>query len=196
MSFSDLNQQSSSNQYGQNSNQAFGQSGAPGQSAFGGYGSGGMWNQQQRQFTQQDIGEVVRQLAPIIPHILAQAQQHQQQPQAAFGFNQNQRTLSSQDVGEVVRQMLPLLPQILGALAGQNSYGQSNQSGQNYGGFGGGQQNFGGNLPFQSAFGGQGNANWQQRQMGQQDVQELVRQLVSAIPQVIGNLQGLGQRQY
>jgi len=44
--------------------------------------------------------------------------------------------------------------------------------------------------PFQAAFGG----FQSQRQLSPQDVNEVVRQLITAIPQVIGNLQAYGQR--
>jgi len=68
---------------------------------------------QQRQLSPQDIGEVVRQIVPLLPHILAQAQT--QQPfQAAYG----QRQLTPYDVNEVVRQILPVIPQVVGLLQG------------------------------------------------------------------------------
>src|SRR5205814_10354900 len=73
---------------------------------------------QQRQLSQQDVSEVVRQLVPALPQILAQAQQ----PHAPFGYaayGQTQRQLSQQDVNEVVRQLLPIVPQIVGMLQGQ-----------------------------------------------------------------------------
>src|SRR6266404_5415516 len=67
--------------------------------------------QQQRQLSQQDVSEVVRQLVPVLPQILAQAQpQHAAIGYAAYG--QAPRTLSQQDVNEVV-------PQILGMLQNQ-----------------------------------------------------------------------------
>src|SRR5260370_14883565 len=74
--------------------------------------------QQQRQLSQQDVSEVVRQLVPVLPQILAQAQS----PHAAIGYaayGQAPRQLSQQDVNEVVRQILPIVPQIVGALQGQ-----------------------------------------------------------------------------
>src|SRR5439155_24863830 len=73
---------------------------------------------QQRQLSQQDVSEVVRQLVPALPQILAQAQQ----PHAAIGyaaFGQAPRMLSQQDVNEVVRQLLPIVPQIVGMLQNQ-----------------------------------------------------------------------------
>jgi len=194
-----------------------------GQAAYGQqsgpYGTGqfgGGWGQ--RQLSPLDVSEVVRQMVPLLPQILAQSQQ----PMAAFGYGINQRQLSPQDINEVVRQLLPILPQIIGAIQqgqspmhaaaiyggfGQQGFGQS-FGGQNpftqqpqYGlGFGnphgqfGAQGQFGqSGSPFQAAFGGlQGQQG--QRQLSPQDVNEVVRQLVTAIPQVIGNLQAYGQR--
>jgi hypothetical protein len=227
----------------------FGQQGGLGQSALGqgvfgqgisGQGMGGTFQPgwgQHRQLSQQDIGEVVRQLVPLLPHIVAQAQQ----PLAAFGYggigygpNANQqRQLTQQDVNEVVRQILPILPQILGSSQGQlplqaaAMYGGAGQgwtgqgwSGQGLSGQGlGGPIQFGQQNPyaqhqmgqtftnqqpfgqpgwpaFQSAFGN--SPNWglpqSQRQLTPQDVNEVVRQLVWTIPQVIGNLQAYGQQ--
>ncbi len=167
---------------------------------------------QTRQLSQQDVGDVVRQLVPLLPQILAQAQQ---QPQAAYGYGwSQQRQLSPQDVNEVVRQILPIVPQIVSLLQGQPqmqaaAYGQQQpQQGlfgtQQYNPFGTQQQN-----PFaiqqtnpfamqqgmpqmQAAFGGQ--SIHQQRQLTQQDVSEVVRQLVNVIPQVIGSLQVASQQ--
>jgi hypothetical protein len=158
--------------------------GAYGQ-AFGAYGNQPLfgsnpgWSaqpqwgqQQQRQLSQQDVSEVVRQLLPALPQILAQAQQST----IPFGYaaGQTPRLLSQQDVNEVVRQILPFVPQIVGTLQGQ-PLGQ-------YG------------LPqFQAAF---GSPVWgqPQRQLTQQDVAEITRQLVGVIPQVIGNLQAFNQQ--
>lgn len=191
-----------------------------GQAAYGlqsGLGQfGGTWGQQ-RQLSPMDISEVVRQVVPLLPQVLAQSQQ----PFAAFGYGFNQRQLSPQDINEVVRQLLPILPQIIGAIQqGQSPmqaaaiYGGFGQqgSGQSFGwqnphaqqaqhglGFGnpygqfGPQAQFGQfGSPFQAAFGGLQNPG--QRQLSPQDVNEVVRQLVTAIPQVIGNLQAYGQR--
>jgi hypothetical protein len=176
---------------------------------------GGGWGQ--RQLSPLDVSEVVRQMVPLLPQILAQSQQ----PLAAFGYGINQRQLSPQDVNEVVRQLLPILPQIVGAIQqgqspmhaaaiyggfGQQGFGQ--QFGQNpfaqqpqYGlGFGNAYGQFGpqgqfgqSGSPFQAAFGGL-QSQQGQRQLSPQDVNEVVRQLVTAIPQVIGNLQAFGQR--
>lgn len=222
--------------YGQQYGQQHGSLGGPfGQPNLGAFGQG-MWGQgaggfqpnwaQPRQLTQHDIGEVVRQLVPLLPQIVAQAQQ----PLAAFGFGgpgygpyaNQQRQLTPQDVNEVVRQILPILPQIVGALQGQVPL----QAAAMYGGIGqglGGQGLFGQNVAgqnphaqhlmgqtfinqqpfgqpgwpaFQSAFGN--SQNWGgsqlQRQLTPQDVNEVVRQLVWTIPQVIGNLQSYGQQ--
>jgi hypothetical protein len=82
--------------------------------------AGGQWGgqQQHRQLSPYDVNEVVRQLVPALPQIIAQAQQpHQGLANAAYG--QAPRTLTPQDVNDVVRQLLPLLPQIVGALQGQ-----------------------------------------------------------------------------
>ena len=169
--------------------------------------------QQQRQLSQQDVSEVVRQLAPALPHILAQAQpQHAAMGYAAYG--QAPRTLSQQDVNEVVRQILPIVPQIVGMLQnqpqlqyaamqggqglGQQGLGQQGLGQQGLGQFGQGNpvQNFGaqfGMPQFQSAFGVPG-AWGQQRQLTQQDVADVTRQLIGVIPQVIGNLQTFSQQ--
>jgi hypothetical protein len=152
--------------------------------AFGAYGSNPGWGAQpqwwgqyqQRQLSQQDVSEVVRQLLPALPQILAQAQQSTI-PFGYAAYGQTPRLLSQQDVNEVVRQILPFVPQIVGMLQGQPQL----QQGQ-YG------------LPqFQSAF---GSPVWgqPQRQLSQQDVAEITRQLVGVIPQVIGNLQAFNQQ--
>jgi hypothetical protein len=171
-----------------------------GQQAYGGWPQQA-WGQQ-RQLSQQEIGEVVRQLVPILPHVLAQAQQAQFQPQAAYGFGQ-QRQLSPQDINEVVRQILPVLPQIAGALQSQQQpYGfmAASQQPQQQSCFGQQAQPFGqqaqplgqggiyGQLPqMQAAFGQQGFG--QQRQLSQQDVQEVARHLATILPQVVGAIQ-------
>ena len=189
--------------------QQYGQFG--GQPTFGafGYGWGGQpggqqqWGGQQRQLSQQDVNEVVRQLIPALPQILAQAQT----PFAGVGYaayGQAPRQLSPQDVNEVVRQLLPIVPQIVGMLQSQPQM----QHAAMHGGFGLGQQ-FGGlgqqaspmqgwgtqfGAPqFQAAFGG-ATGFGQQRQLTQQDVADITRQLIGVIPQVIGNLQAYGQQ--
>lgn len=60
------------------------------------------WQQQpwqQRQLTQQDVGDVVRQLVPLLPQILVQAQPV---TPATIGYGYGQRSLTQQDVNEVV----------------------------------------------------------------------------------------------
>src|SRR5882757_5216577 len=92
------------------SGQQYGQYG--GQPSTGAFGYNAGWGaqpqgggQQQRQLSQQDVSEVVRQLVPALPQILAQAQpQHAAIGYAAYG--QAPRTLSQQDVNEVVRQIV------------------------------------------------------------------------------------------
>ena len=177
---------------------------------------------QQRQLSQQDVSEVVRQLVPVLPQILAQAQQ----PHAALGyaaFGQAPRQLSQQDVNEVVRQLLPIVPQIVGMLQNQPQLQYAAmQGGQGFGQQGLGQQGFGqqglgglgqfglgqfgqGNLAqnfgapygipqFQAAFGAPGGWGQQPRQLTQQDVADVTRQLIGVIPQVIGNLQAWNQQ--
>jgi hypothetical protein len=212
--------------YGQQYGQQYG-----GQPSMGGGGWGAQpqgWSQQQaygggqqqRQLSQQDVSEVVRQLVPVLPQILAQAQS----PQAAIGYaayGQAPRQLSQQDVNEVVRQILPIVPQMVGMLQqgqpqlqfaamqgglGQGGLGQGGlgQGGFGQGGIGFGQfgqgnpaQNFGaqfGAPPFQSAFGAQSGFGQQQRQLTQQDVADVTRQLIGVIPQIIGNLQAFNQQ--
>jgi hypothetical protein len=192
--------------------QQYGQFG--GQPTFGasGYGPGWggqmgpgqpQWGGQQRQLSQQDVSEVVRQLIPALPQILAQAQT----PFAGMGYaayGQAPRQLSPQDVNEVVRQILPIVPQIVGMLQGQPQMQHSAVHG------GPGQGQFGLGYPpqtqpaqmwgtqfgapqFQAAFGGPTGFG-QQRQLTQQDVADITRQLIGVIPQVIGNLQAYGQQ--
>jgi hypothetical protein len=198
--------------------QQYGQYG--GQPSMGAFGAQPQWGQQQqpqqqqpqwggqqqRQLSQQDVSEVVRQLVPALPQILAQAQQ----PHAAIGYaayGQAPRLLSQQDVNEVVRQILPMVPQIVGALQGQPQLQYAAmQGGQGFGQQGLGQfgqgnpaQSFGtqfgfGGPQFQSAFGAPAASGQQQRQLTQQDVAEVTRQLIGVIPQVIGNLQAFNQQ--
>ncbi len=162
--------------------------------------------QQQRQLSQQDVSEVVRQLVPALPQILAQAQQ----PHAAIGYaayGQAPRQLSQQEVNEVVRQIVGMLqnqPQLqYAAMQGGQGFGQQGFGQQGLGQYGLGQfgqgnplQNLGaqfGGPQYQSAFGAP--AAWgQQRQLTQQDVADITRQLIGVIPQVIGNLQALNQQ--
>jgi hypothetical protein len=200
--------------YGQQHGQYGGQ---PSIGAFGpiaGWGAQPQWGGQQpqpqwgglqqRQLSQQDVSEVVRQLLPALPQILAQAQS----PQTAIGYaaygqapyGQAPRTLSQQDVNEVVRQILPIVPQIVGMLQGQpQPQYAAMHGGAGLGQFGLGNpmQNFGaqfGAPQFQAAFGAPAGWGNQQRQLTQQDVADVTRQLVGLIPQVIGNLQTFGQQ--
>lgn len=200
--------------------QPLGQFGYGPQPYIGGFGPTAGWGQQ-RQLSQQDVGDVVRQLVPILPQILAQAQQPQSAGYAALG---PQRQLTPQDVNEVARQLLPIMPQIIGLLQGQSQLPHAAMYGSPFGqfgqaGFGQGQPNHQIGSPFsiapllqqqqpfgqpgwpfaQAAFGGQGapgswNSPFGQRQLTQQDVTEVTRQLVGLIPQVIGNLQALNQQ--
>jgi hypothetical protein len=171
---------------------AYGQQNGPygGQPSIGGFGYNTGWGtqplgwgQQQNQLSQNDVSEVVRQLLPALPQIMAQAQQ----PNAAIGnaaYGQTPRLLSQQDVNEVVRQILPFVPQIVGMLQGQPQLQHAATQG---GPFGQAPQ-------FQSAFGGANVWGQPQRQLTQQDVGDITRQLVGLIPQVIGNLQTLNQQ--
>ena len=162
----------------------FGQ-GAFGQGAFGQntpFGAGQNWGSQ-RQLSQQEVSNALQQIAPILPQIIAQAQQQNQmqQPLAAFGggYGFNQRSLSQQDVNEVVRQILPIVPQLLQQ---QQGYGQGQQ--------GGGQQGFG--WQGQGAYGnpqqntGLFGQHQHQRQLSPQDVNEIARQLAEVIPLAYG----------
>jgi hypothetical protein len=94
------------------------------------------------------------------------------------------------------------VPQIVGMLQGQPQLQYAAMQGglgQGLGQFGQGNplQNFGtqyGMPQFQSAFGTSGSWGQQQRQLSQQDVADITRQLIGVIPQVIGNLQGFNQQ--
>jgi len=210
-----LGQSAYGQQFGQYGGQQFGQPNIGGWGQGAGWGGQPAWGQN-RQLSQYEVGDVVRQLVPLLPQILAQAQQ---QPQGAYGYGaygqgqggygQFSRPLTQQDVNEVVRQILPIVPQIVGMLQGQGPL----QAAAIYGGLNpqlGAQNPFGqlasfstAQTPLQqqpfgqqqgwpqamAAFGGAQQA-WGQRQLTQQDVGEVVRQLVAVIPQVIGNLQG------
>lgn len=164
----------------------FGQ-GAYGQGAFGQNTSSGQTWGGQRQFTQQEVSNALQQIAPILPQIIAQAQQQNQmqQPMAAFGggYGFNQRSLSPQDVNEVVRQILPIVPQLLQQQqsyggGGQGGFGQQGPGWQGQGAYGmATQQNSG---PF-----GQ-HQHSHQRQLSPQDVNEIARQLAEVIPLAYG----------
>jgi hypothetical protein len=141
--------------------------------------------------------------------------------QQGYGYGQQQRLLTQQDVNEVVRQILPIVPQIAAALQnnapiaaaamyggaqqgwGHNPFAQNPQAAfaaqnplaqwlQQQ------QPNWQQGWPqqgqiFQSAFGGQQGGN-QQRNLTQNDVNEVVRQLIAIIPQAIANLQSSNQQ--
>jgi hypothetical protein len=222
--------------------QQYGQYGAQPFGAFGhnaGWGMQPQWGTaspwgpwgQHRQLSPYDVNEVVRQLVPALPQIIAQAQQ----PYGGIGgyaaYGQAPRTLTPQDVNEVVRQLLPLLPQIVGSLQGLPQQQFAMHGGIGGGGFGqsfghqgylGAQNPFGTQNPFaasfqqpwqygalgqhqhygvpqfQSAFGSpqQWGQQWGQgpRQLTQQDVADVTRQLAVLIPQVISNLQSFNQQ--
>ncbi|HEX3993075.1 MAG TPA: hypothetical protein VHX39_18030, partial [Acetobacteraceae bacterium] len=100
----------------------------------------------------------------------------------------------------VVRQILPIVPQIVGMLQNQPQaqYGGL-PGGLGFGQFGLGQSGLGHsaqNFGAQAAFGGPSGFGFgqQQRQLTQQDVADITRQLIGVIPQVIGNLQAFNQQ--
>jgi hypothetical protein len=226
--------------------QQYGQYGAQPFGAFGhnaGWGAQPQWGMssspwgqwgQHRQLSPYDVNEVVRQLVPALPQVIAQAQQPYGGGIGYAAYGQAPRTLTPQDVNEVVRQLLPLLPQIVGTLQGLPPQQFAMHGGIGSGGGGGfGQgylgQNLGAQNPFamqnpfaasfqqpgqygaapgqhygmpqfQSAFGAGGPQQWGQqggqwpRQLSQQDVADVTRQLAVLIPQVIGNLQTFNQQ--
>ena len=180
--------------------------------------------QQQRQLSQQDVSEVVRQLVPALPQILAQAQQpHAAIGYAAYGqaprtLSQQDVNDVVRQILPIVPQIVGMLqgqPQLQYAAMqggfglgqqglgqqglGQQGFGQQGFGQQGLGQFGQGNplQNFGaqfGAPQFQSAFGTPAGWGQQQRQLTQQDVADVTRQLVGVIPQVIGNLQAFNQQ--
>lgn len=170
-------------QFGQTLGQQYGLSGqqtgigqALGQAAYGGQifgqpnigGFGQNWTQQ-RQLSQQDVGEIVRQLVPLLPQVLAQTQQSPMFAYGQYGQTQ-QRLLSQQDINEVVRQILPMVPQIVALLQGQTPW----QSAAAYGGWGQSGLGFGQGQTTQNPYGiqgyGQGSPqqHWQHQQHFQQ----------------------------
>lgn len=155
--------------------------GAPfGQAAFGAPFGGGQsaagwgWGTQQRQLSQHDVSNILQQIAPVLPQIIAQAQQAPYQPMAAFGGNS--RSLSPQDVSEIVRQILPMIPQLL-----QSTPQQSGPWGPTQMGFG----QFGQGWQGQAAFGQQPYQppQYQSRPLTPQDVNEIARQLGEVVQQ-------------
>ena len=106
----------------------------------------------------------------------------QQPPIGAFGWGAQPQGLGQQQPQWWGQQQ----PQGFG----QQGFGQQGFGQQGFGQFG---QGFGtpfGMPQFQSAYGAQ-----QGRQLTQQDVADITRQLIGVIPQVIGNLQAFGQQQ-
>ena len=174
-----LGQQGVGNGQGPFGQGAYGQGGFANPFGGGQFATWANWGGQPRQFSQQDLGAILQQIAPILPQIVAQAQQHQ--PMAAFGGAQfgNQRSLSPQDVNEVVRQILPVLPQLMQSV----QQGQTGFAPQGFGQFGGFGQPAYGAAPLQYP----GQTYQPHRQLSQQDVTEIARQLAEAIPQAFGS---------
>jgi hypothetical protein len=145
-------------------------------------GVGVQWASQPRQLSPKNATEVIRQLVPLLPQIIALAQQ--QHPQPAFGFGQ--RTLTQQDVSEVVRQILPVAAQIAEQMQGQSPVHAGSELGQpaTMGHLPSGQQQLFGQQAYPQLHAAQS-----PRQLTQQDVSEVVRHLAGVIPQVIHNLQ-------
>jgi hypothetical protein len=172
--------------------------GTIGQGAYGGAGNplgggsfaaGWGWGAPQRQLSQQDVSAILQQIAPVLPQIIAQAQQHQYQPMAAYGGGIGaQRTLSPQDVSEVVRQILPVIPQLMqSAQQPGGAWGLAQMGLGQFGGVGQPGQGWG-----QAAYGLQQNPfqQFQQpRQLTQQDVNEIARQLSEVVQQAYGGQQ-------
>lgn len=190
---------------------AFGQGGIQGtqfgQGGIGPWGQpqgwGGTW---QRQLSQQDVGEVVRQLLPLLPQVLSQAQQ----PQAAYGYGgfsqgpygQGPRQLTQQDVNEVVRQILPIVPQIVSLLQGQGQHAAAIHGGGGGYGWGGqtGQSGQSGQFgSFAGGFGqGQGQNPYAQHLLNQLLQQQSYGQFGGGIPPfqaAFGGSQSWGQQQ-
>jgi hypothetical protein len=155
-----------------------------------GYAAYGM---PQRQLSPQDVNEIVRQLLPVVPQIVSALQGQPQLQHAAmyggYGAGQfGQAGLPSHYTAQHLGSAFPY---------GQNFQQQAFQQQPS-------QQLFGQpGWPYaQAAFGAQGafgtpwgQQSWgQQRQLSQQDVTEVARQLVGIIPQVIGNLQAHNQQ--
>jgi hypothetical protein len=172
--------------------------GSIGQGVYGGFANpfgGGQvaagwgWGAQQRQLSQQDVSAILQQIAPVLPQIIAQAQQHSYQPMAAFGggFGGYQRSLSPQDVGEVVRQILPVIPQLVQSMQQQGGPWGAAQPGLGLGPQGLGWQG-------QAAYGPAAQQNPLQgvqppRQLTPQDMNEIARQLGEVIQQAYGGQQ-------
>jgi hypothetical protein len=155
------------------------------------------YGQAPRQLSQQDVNEVVRQILPIVPQIVGMLQN---QPQLQYAAMQGGLGLNQQGLGQQGMNQQGLGQQGFGQQGlGQQGSGQQGLNQQGLGQFGQGNpfQNFGGQfgLPqFQSAFGAPAGWGQQQRQLSQQDVADVTRQLIGMIPQVIGNLQAFNQQ--
>lgn len=172
----------------------------PGQAAYGhpygqfGQFGAGAWGQ--RHLSQQDVGEVVRQLVPMLPQMLAQAQQ----PLAAYGYGggygasmQGPRMLTQNDVNEVVRQILPIVPQIVGALQGQWPHQGPHQPAAMYGGIGyGGIGGHGGLSPIGQSFG----QPFQTQPFGQFPIANMGQMGLPPFQSAYGGAQGWGQQRH
>ncbi|MBV8664807.1 MAG: hypothetical protein JO107_17120, partial [Hyphomicrobiales bacterium] len=159
-----------------------------------------------RQLSQHDVSNILQQIAPVLPQLIAQAQQNSYQPMAAYGGGGfgGQRSLSPQDVGEVVRQILPIIPQLLQSMQQQNSSWGMGQTGFGQSGIGqiGGIGHMGQGWQGQAAFGSSQQSPFQQNPFQQspqssiaqrlthQDVHEIVRQLGEVIQQQASSGQG------
>lgn len=176
-----------------------------GQAAYGAFGNplgvgqfstGLGWGGSQRPLSPQDVGAILQQIAPVLPQVIAQAQQHQNQPMAAYagGFGAGQRTLSPQDVSEIVRQILPVIPQLLQSMQQQGGPWGLGQIGLGpVGGLGLAGQGWQGQAAF--GFGQPQNPYQQARQLTQQDVNEIARQLSDVIQQAYSGQQ-FGQMRF
>jgi hypothetical protein len=165
-----------------------------GQGAYGGFGNplGGQfasgWGAPQRQLSQQDVSNILQQIAPVLPQIIAQAQQNQYQPMAAYGGGfGGQRFLSPQDVSEVVRQILPIIPQLVQSMQQQGSQLGLGQIGLGQTGLGqGGLGMSGHGWQGQAAYGAAQQTPFQQpisQRLTHHDVHDIVRQLSDVIQQ-------------
>jgi hypothetical protein len=153
--------------------------------AYAAYGQGYGFGYGPRALTPQDVNEVVRQIMPILPQIVGALQSQPQLQHAAMH--------GGGGWGQGMQGAMPGGGGMLGGPQSQFSMGGLNPYASPYGSY----QQFGqyGWPQFQSAFGGQ--QHWgfgQQRQLTQQDVADVTRQLVALIPQVIGNLQAFNQQ--
>jgi hypothetical protein len=171
---------------------------AMGQGAYGGFGNpmGGQsaagWGGPQRQLSQQDVSNILQQIAPVLPQIIAQAQQNQYQPMAAYGGGfGGQRSLSPQDVSEVVRQILPIIPQLVQSMQQQGGQMGLGQIGLGQMGFGqGGMGTSGHGWQGQAAYGAVQQTPFQQpisQRLTHHDVHDIVRQLSDVIQQQANN---------